>query len=297
MSKNITLSIVILNYNTRDLLMDCLTSLHRLKGEVSSEIIVVDNASVDDSVQTVRQNFPEVLVVESSKNVGFAAGNNLAKKVCRGKFILFLNSDTQVLNGALKETVKYIEENSEIGALTCKVILPDGKLDKDTRRSFPTPWVSFTHFSGIDKVFPGSKIFARYWYGYMPENKIHDVDVVQGAYFLTRKDVLDAVGWFDEDYFLDGEDIDLCFRIKEKGYRIVYYPKVSIIHIKGASKGKKTGYNNSLTVKERKKFVSAGVDSMNIFYKKRLSKRYPLPINMFVYVGIGVLKALRLSKV
>ena len=130
----------------------------------------------------------------------------------------------------------------------------------------------------------------------MSENETHDVDVIQGAFFLTRKKVLDEVGWYDESYFLDGEDIDLCWKIKQKGYRIVYYPEVSIIHLKGATKGKKLGFNQSLSRKERLRFKSSGVESMKIFYKKRLWKNYPLPLNLVVLFGIKLLKLIRFLK-
>ncbi len=291
------LSIVILNYNTKDLLVNCLNSLYKVKDEVDFETIVIDNASIDESVNTLSEKFKWVKLVKSNVNLGFAKGNNLAKNIVSGEYVLFLNSDTEVYPNTLKETLNFIKNDSQIGAVSAKILLPDGTLDKDTRRSFPTPWVSLTHFSGLDRKFSTSRIFAKYWYGYLSENEIHEVDVLQGAFFLTRKKILDEVGWFSTDYFLDGEDIDLCWKIKSKGYKLFYYPLVSILHIKGASKGKKIGFNKSLTKEERRRIVGSGVNSMEIFYKKRMWKKYPFFINWLVILGINIIKLTRILSV
>ena len=168
-------------------------------------------------------------------------------------------------------------------------------MDKDARRSFITPWVGLTHLVlKLDRLFPESKTFAKYWYGYESPDKVHEVDVIQGAYFLTTKKVLDEVDWFDEDYFLDGEDIDICWKIKKTGMKIMYYPKVSIIHVKGASKGKKNNKDTNVTKKEKVKFRTQGVRSMEIFYRKRMWDQYPLILNYLVIVGIRGMLAIRL---
>jgi len=291
------LSIVILNYNTKDLTIDCIESLMRLKSETYYEIILCDNGSEDGSVEAIKERFPEVRIIKNKANLGFAKGNNAARGKCQGEYILFLNTDTIIKKGVLAETLKYLKEHGDIGALTCKLILASGKLDRDARRSFPTPWVSFTHLAlPLDRIFPKSKIFSKYWYGYLSPDKIHEVDVIQGAYFLVRKKILDEVGWFDEDYFLDGEDIDLCWKIKEKGWKIVYYPKVSIIHLKGITKGKNKTALKDVPFKEKMRFRMSGVNSMEIFYRKRLWKKYPLAINCLVIFGIKIIKLLRLIK-
>lgn len=291
------LSIVILNYNTKELLATCLETLKMVEDEVSFEVIVVDNGSTDGSFESTSKNFPWVKMVRLSENLGFAKGNNAAKNICMGEYVLFLNTDTVINKNTLKETAHFLDDNKDVGAVTCKIVLPNGQLDKDSRRTFPTPWVAFTHFSGLDKVFPKSRLFAKYWYGYLSENETHDVDVLQGAFCMVRKSILDQVGWYDEAYFLDGEDIDLCWKIKEKGYRIVYYPKVSILHIKGATKGKRLGLNKSLTPAERRRFVTAGIESMEIFYKKHLWEKYPYALNLFVLLGIKTMKFIRFFKV
>ncbi len=287
------LSIVILSYNTRFLLRKCLLSLKKVRNELDFEVIVCDNASVDGSYEMVVKDFPWVKVVKNKKNLGFAKGNNRAKNLVRGEYILFLNSDTLVLKNTLKKVVEYMDKNKDVGALTCKILLPDGSLDKDARRSFITPWVGLTHLIlGLDRIFPKSILFATYWYGYISEEKEHEVDVLQGAFLLTKKKILDDVGWFDEEYFLDGEDIDLCWKIKNKGWKIIYYPRVSIVHFKGASKGKFKEIK-SVPLSERIKFRMAGVDSMEIFYKKRLWKSYPLVLNFLVLLGIKLIKIKR----
>lgn len=297
MKNNPNLSIVILNYNTKDLLKDCLLSLDKVKNEVSFEVIVVDNGSTDGSQAMLKKDFSWVKLVENNANLGFAVGNNKARDYCKGEDILFLNSDTIVHKGTLKKCLEYLHENEKVGALTCKTELPNGGVDKDARRSFTTPWVGLTHLVlRLDKIFPKSPIFARYWYGYIPENVTHEVDAIQGAFFLVRNKILDKVDWFDEDYFLDGEDIDLCWKIKDAGWEIIYYPEVSIIHLKGATKGKNKQVKKRAPLAERIKFRMSGVTSMEIFYKKRLWKKYPLPLNLLVIAGIKCLRVIRIIK-
>lgn len=289
--REITLSIVIVSYNTKEILKDCLESLKKVKDEVEFETIVSDNASIDGSVEMVKKNFPWVKLIENKDNLGFSKGNNAASNLCKGEYVLFLNSDTVVHKDTLKKTYEYLERNRDVGSVTCKIVLPNGKLDKDTRRSFPSPWVSFTHLvSPLDRIFPKSKTFAKYWYGYISENETHEVDVIQGAFHMTRKEILDKLGWFDEDYFLDGEDIDLCWRIKKIGYKIIYYPKVTITHVKKASKKKPTREN-------RRRFATSGVESMEIFYKKNMWNMYPLVINYLVISGIRLVRLMRNIKI
>jgi len=281
--KNKELSIIILNYNTRDLLVDCVNSIVKNTKGISYEIVVCDNASTDDSIEAIsRLGLGNTLkIVRNEGNLGFAKGNNRAKKVVAGEYILFLNSDTTVPAGTLKKSLDYLRANKDIGALGVKTVLPDGSLDRDARRSFPSPWVSLTHFSGLDRVFPKSKLFARYWYGYRSGNMIQDVESLQGAFFLIKKDLLNRIGWFSEEYFLDGEDIDLSWKVRQAGYRVVYYPEVYINHIKKATK------------KLRAKSIGEGVNSMEIFYRKHMWSRYPLVLNWMVVIGIRLVKLLR----
>jgi hypothetical protein len=296
--RKIDLSIVILSYNTKELLKGCLDSLEKVKHEVRFEVIVPDNNSNDQSVEMVKKYYPEVRVIENNQNLGFAAGNNVAKPFVHGKYILFLNSDTLVHTNTLKGSLEYMEMHKDVGAATCKMILANGEFDKDTRRSFITPWIGLTHlFLKLDRVFPKSKLFGQYWYGYISDNEEHEVDVIEGAYFFVRKEILDKIGWFDEEYFLDGENIDLCWRIKAAGWKIIYYPKVSITHFKGAAKGKvNSEFKKKVSLGKRLKFRMAGVNSMEIFYRKWLWERYPLPLNLFVLTGIKLMKILRITR-
>lgn len=288
-------SVIILSYNTKKILEGCLDSLAliRRRKEIKFEVIVPDNGSRDGSADMVINEFPWVKLIRNAKNLGFAAGNNTAREHVNGKYILFLNSDTVVPQYTLSKTVQFLDEHPDAAAVTCKILLPNGELDKDARRSFISPWVGLTHiFLKLDRIFPRSKIFAKYWYGYISADITHEVDVLQGAYFLVRKKVLDKVGWFDEEYFLDGEDIDLCWRIKEAGWKIYYYPEVSIVHYKGASKGKSLKHH-TVSLRDRLKFRSSGVDSMEKFYRKRLWNKYPFVLNWFVILGIRVMKIIR----
>ncbi|OGM13756.1 hypothetical protein A3A76_03570 [Candidatus Woesebacteria bacterium RIFCSPLOWO2_01_FULL_39_23] len=294
-----TLSVVILSYNTKEVLRNCLRSLNEVKNEVGFEVIIPDNGSGDGSPEMVELEFPWVTkVIKIGKNLGFAAGNNYAKPFIKGKYVLFLNPDTLIHKNTLKETVKYMESNKSVGALTCKLLLPNGELDKDARRSFITPWVALIHiYLKLDRIFPKSKLFAKYWYGYLSPDLIHEVDALQGAFFLTRKVILDSVGWFDEAFFLDGEDLDLCWRIKGKGWKIMYYPKVSITHFKGLSKGKvESRSRKEMPLSVRLKYRMAGVNSMELFYRKHLWNKYPFLFNVFVLSGINLIKVLRFMR-
>lgn len=279
------LSIIIVSFNTRQILKNCLDSLMKIRG-VDFEVIVSDNGSTDGSVQMVKRLFSKqslplrgkVKLIENKKNLGFAKANNKARRYVKSDYVLFLNSDTVVNKDALTASLNYIKTHKDVGSLTCKIVLPSGKLDRDTRRRFPTPMVSFK------RLFLGES--TEYWYLDVSEDKTHEVDVIQGAFHLTRRSILDKVGWFDEDYFLDGEDIDLCWKIKKLGYKIVYYPDVSIIHIKKASK----------KLQKSSLVVTSGIKSMEIFYRKRLWDKYPFYINYLVLLGMKLLLGIRLVK-
>jgi len=289
MTNRPTLSIVIVSYNTKELLLNCLYSLKKVVNETSFETLISDNGSTDGTelaLQNKEFDNLSLKFIKNKRNLGFSKGNNVARKIARGKYILFLNPDTLVHPGALAKSIEYLQKDARVGALTCKVQLPDGTLDKDTRRRFPTPWIALTHFGYLDRLFKGSTVFDRYWYSSVPDTTTHEVEAIQGAFFLSPKSVLDEVKWFDEDYFLDGEDIDLCYKIWKKGYTIVYYHEVSITHIKKGSKSK----NKSV------RSVVGGVEAMKLFYKKRLWSRYPLIVNYLVIAGITLMKWVRIGK-
>ena len=288
MKNKIELSVIILNYNTKELLADCLNSVRKNMLEIPMEVIVSDNASTDGGPQMVRKKFPWVKLVEGP-NEGFSKGNNRARPFVNGKMVLFLNPDTVVYKNVFKETVGYLKNHKDVGALTCKLVLPDGRLDKDTRRRFPTPWISFQHL-----ILGNNK---NYWYEDVSDKKIQVVDTIQGAYLLTRNEILDKVGWWDEGYYFDGEDLDLCYQIHKEGYKIVYFPKVYITHIKGVTKGKVSKWKHKVTAKQRQKLRLSGVASMERFYKKNLWDKYPILFNYFVILGINFFKIIRYIKV
>jgi GT2 family glycosyltransferase len=282
------LSIIILNHNTKELLSDCLDSLEKNGSEVSMEVIVSDNSSTDGSIEMIKDKYSWVKCLIGS-NIGFANGNNRARGVAQGEFILFLNSDTVIQKGTLAKTLEYIKEHKDTGVVTCKLVLPNGKPDKDARRRFPTPWVSFK------RLF--LKSTRQYWYEDINEDTVHEVDSVEGAFLLTKKDILEKVNWFDEKYLFDGEDLDLCFRIKKLGFKIIYFPKVTTLHIKGATKGKVNGMKNNISPELKLKRRMDGVNSMEYFYKKNLWSSYPLIFNYFVLTGIKLLKLMRYLKI
>lgn len=282
------LSVIILNYNTKELLSDCLKSVKEHMDEVSMEVIVSDNSSNDGSQDMVKKNFPWVKFIEGP-NEGFSKGNNRAKSLVNSEMVLFLNPDTVVHKDVFAKTTKYLEEHPKVGAVTCKLVLQNGEMDKDIRRRFPTPRISF------NKLVLGKT--REYYYEDIPESSTHEVEAIQGAFFLTYKKLLDKVGWFDERYFFDGEDVDLCYQIYKAGYSLVYYPDVYITHLKGVTKGKVKKWRHKLTDQQRKRIRMAGVHSMELFYRKNLWNKYPLWFNYFVILGINLFKVVRYIRV
>ena len=287
-SKKPELSVIILNYNTKELLADCLNSVKAHMDEVSMEVIVSDNSSNDGSQEMVKTKFPWVKFVEGP-NEGFSRGNNRARPLVKGDMVLFLNPDTVVHDNVFAWTTRYLKEHKDVGAVTCKLVLANGKMDKDIRRRYPTPWISFQHLVlGMDK---------QYYYEDIPEDATHSVEAIQGAFFLSWKKILDKVGWFDPEYFFDGEDIDLCYQIHKAGYKLVYYPDTYITHLKGVTKGKVAKWRYKLTDAQRKKIRLAGVASMERFFKKNLWKDYPTWFDYFVVFGINAFKIVRYIRV
>lgn len=287
-TENIKLSIIILNYNTKELLEGCLKSIKEHMNEVPMEVIVSDNSSDDGSPEMIKKKFPWVKLLEGP-NDGFSKGNNRARPYAKGEMILFLNPDTLVHKGVFAKTVKYLDEHPKVGAVTCKLILPDGSMDKDVRRKFPTPRISF------NKLVLGKT--REYYYEDIPDTVTHEVEAIQGAFFLSYKKLLDKVGWFDERYFFDGEDVDLCYQIHKLGYTLVYYPDVYITHLKGVTKGKVKKWRFKVTDAQRKKLRLAGVASMELFYRKNLWNKYPLWFSYFVVFGINIFKIVRYIRV
>jgi len=246
MAKKVDLSVIILSYNTRELLRKCLKSvfksiecgvqsidknqpkLQTQTSKFSFEVIVVDNASTDGSGQMVKSNFPRVKLIENPENYGFTKGNNIGIKSSTGKYLLLLNSDTTVLPDTFKTMLDFMERNPKVGVATCRVEFPDGTLDPACHRGFPTPWNAFTYFSRLEKLFPKTKLFGGYHLGWKDLNKIHEIDTPTGAFYLIRRRVIEKVGILDERYFMYAEDIDLSYRVKNAGWKIMFVPKTKI---------------------------------------------------------------------
>ena len=263
------LSVIIITYKEKELLKKCLESVFASKTDYKFEVIVTDSGSFDGSVEMVLREFPKAKVLDNQKNLGFSKGNNLAIKQAQGRYILLLNADTTVRENTFDESVRYMDAHPEAGALGAKVLLPNGELDKAARRKFPNPWNSFLRLFGLGK-FSDYNITS-------PIDQEMEVDAIMGAYFLVRKSVIDQVGLLDEQFFMYGEDLDWCWRIKEAGYRIVYYPKAEITHYK---------YGASKSIPFRT--IKWGHTAMKIFYRKHYANEYNWLFNTLVYLGIDL---------
>lgn len=274
---NMDLSIIIVNYNTKELLKQTIQSVISTARGISYEIIVVDNDSRDGSTEMVKNDLPEVVFIKNNENLGYAKANNIGIKKSIGKYVLLLNSDTVVIDNCLQDCVKYMDKNEDIGALGCKVVLRDGTLDHACKRGFPTPEASLAYVLKLDKLFPKSKKFGQYDLTYLPENDINDVDCLIGAFMMIRAAAIKEIGLLDEEFFMYGEDIDWCFRIKSAGFRNVYYPVAQITHYKGES-SKKRRY---MTIYEFHR-------AMYLFYNKHYRKKYNFIVSGLVYLGIGL---------
>lgn len=276
------LSIVIVNYNAGTYLTECLSSLEKVRGELDFDIWVVDNDSRDGSLEAAEKKFPRAKFIKNKDNLGFGKANNIALKQIKTEYILLLNPDSEVIPGTLKYMVEYMEQEIQVGVATCRVEKEDGSLDWASHRGFPTPWASFLYYFLKDD--------SLYHLTNQDLSKTHEVDAVAGAFFITRKSVLDKVGLFDEDYFLYAEDLDLCYRVKQEGFKVMYVPEVKIIHHKGISSGlKKHSQQISTATEESKvKAFNSFYETMIIFYKKHLAINYPFFINWLVYIGINL---------
>lgn len=256
----IKLSIIIVNFNVKAFLQNCLLSVRKALEKIPSEIIVVDNASDDGSVEIIKKNFPDVKIIELSENLGFSKANNIGLKIAKGEYICLLNPDTIVEEDTLNTMIRFMESHPEAGMAGCKILNPDGTFQLACRRSFPTPWVAFTKIFGLSALFPKSKLFARYNLTYLDENQTYEVDAISGSFMFLRKDVYEKVGGLDESFFMYGEDLDWCFRIKKAGFKIYYVHSTKIIHFKGES----TKRSN---IDEVKHFYNA----MRLFVRKHFS--------------------------
>ena len=285
------LSIIVVSYNTRQLLDDCLRSLYAAEAPPGGmEIIVVDNASADGSPEMVRQRYPQARLIVSDENRGYSAANNLGSAAATGDTLLFLNSDTVVAADALVRPLRYLQDHPAAGALTVRLVYPTGERDPDNHRGFPTPWNAFCHFTLLSRLFPNSPRFNGYFRSYEDFSAVHPVPVIAGSYMMMPRALDRQLGGWDETYFFYGEDIDYCYRIHEAGYQIIYYPLVEVVHYKGASSGlRKESADIARPPKAtRVRVAEESVRAMRVFYRKFYSDKYPRPVTAFVLAGIQV---------
>lgn len=273
----VKLSIVIVNYNVKHFIEQCLHSVfHAVKG-IDAEVFVVDNNSVDGSVALIKEKFPQVILIENKVNTGFAKANNQAIRLSKGQYILLLNPDTVVQEDTFTKTIAFMDAHPDAGGLGVKMVDGKGNFLPESKRGLPTPEVAFYKIFGLAKFFPTSKRFGRYHLTYLDKNKTHPIDILSGAFMLLRAETLAKCGLLDEDYFMYGEDIDLSYRILLSGYKNYYYPETTIIHYKGES-----------TKKSSVNYVLVFYRAMAIFARKHFSqnraKTFSILINFAIYL-------------
>ena len=277
---DIDISIIIVNYNVKEFAANLLESLEKSKDRFRLEIFLVDNASSDGSVSYLKRRYPNVTYIENRDNTGFGKANNQAIRLARGTYTLLINPDTIVRQDTLKAMYGHMEKHPESGAAGCKMLNPDGTFAPESRRSVPTPMTALWKILGLTTLFPRNKRFSAYYLGGEDENKQGRVPVLSGAFMFFRTHVLKEAGGFDEQFFMYGEDIDLCYRIRQKGWEIDYVPDTSIIHYKGES-----------TRKENLDYVVTFNKAMYLFFRKHYSFGYTLFFRIFILSGI-VLKGI-----
>ena len=277
------LSIILINYNTKAMTQKTIDSIFSTVLETKYEVIVADNSSKEEERYT--SNDKRVKVLSELENKGFGNACNIAAKEAKADVLLFLNSDTILKKGSVDESYKYLQEQENVGALGIRMLLPDNTLDHGCKRGFPTPMASLYYFTGMDKRYPDSQKYGWYRQTFIPERSIADVDSISGAFFMIPKKVFNEMDGFDEDYFMYGEDVDLCYRIKKAGYRVVYYGKVFFLHLKGES-----------GMKKDTKVLSYFYDAMRIFYDKHYRSIYPAITTKMVHFAINMKYKLALRK-
>ena len=302
---NPILSIIILNYNSGIYLKECLKSITNSITNYEFETIIVDNASTDKSIELAKEikvSNSKYLILD--KNLGFAAGNNQGVKLIdqNSKYVLFLNPDTTVETNTFEKILGFIEKNSsKVDAVTCYITLAaTGKMQPECHRGFPTPLNAFWHFFGfgLPKLFSKSKFFNGYFQGNLDLTKPHQIDCCVGAFLLVKKEVGQAIGWWNEKYFFYGEDLDFCYKLKQKNYHLYFYPDCKITHFQGVSSGIINNSQNITQASKETKVRSAyaSTNAMKIFYKENLISKYPKLVQPFILAGIKLLEIKRVFK-
>ncbi len=283
------LSIVIVNYNVKYFLEQALMSVLKASASIKAEIYVVDNNSVDGSVEMVRQKFPTIKVIENKDNKGFSKANNQAIILATGRYVLLLNPDTIVEEDTFEKVISFMDSHPDAGGLGVKMIDGKGNFLPESKRGLPTPSAAFYKIFGLAAIFPNSTLFGKYHLGYLDKDKIHEVEVLSGAFMMVRKDAFDKMGLLDEDFFMYGEDIDLSYRIIKAGYKNYYFPETRIIHYKGES-----------TKKSSVNYVFVFYNAMIIFAKKHFSQKnaklFTTLINLAIYLRASIAIFVRFIK-
>ena len=256
------LSVIIVNYNVRYYLEQCLDSVFRATTGMDADVWVVDNNSSDGSIAYLRERFPQVHYIENEENVGFARANNQAIRLSQGEYVLLLNPDTFVGEDTLKDSVRFLDSHPRAGAIGIHMLNRDGSYARESRRGLPTPATSFYKLIGLCRLFPTHPRYGRYYMGHLPEDAAGEIEVISGAYMMLRREALEQVGMLDEDYFMYGEDIDLSYRIGTGGWECWYVP-LQMLHYKGES-----------TQKTSFRYVHSFYNAMLIFFRKHFARRY-----------------------
>lgn len=275
------LSVIIVNYNVKYFLEQCLHSVLKASEGILAEVIVVDNNSVDGSLEMLHQKFPSVTLIANNDNRGFSKANNQGIRIAKGDYVLLLNPDTVVEEDTFRKVIAFMDAHPEGGALGVKMIDGSGKFLPESKRGLPTYDVAFYKMFGLSRLFPKSKTFGKYHLGYLDENKINEVEILAGAFMLLRREALEKTGLLDEDFFMYGEDIDLSYRIQKAGYKNYYFPETRIIHYKGES-----------TKRSSVNYVFVFYNAMTIFARKHFSKSnaslFVFLIRIAIYLRAGL---------
>jgi len=279
-----TLSIVIVNFNTRELLKACLRSVEASRTAWPWELFVVDNASADGSADMVAAEFPWATLIRSESNRGYAYANNLGLRRAAGSYLLLLNPDTVLPPDALQQMVDYMDAHPEAGIAGPKLVRQDGSLDLACRRSFPSPEVSFYRMLGLSKLFPRSSRFGRYNLTYLDPDRPAEVDSVVGAFMIVRSEAVSQVGMLDESFFMYGEDLDWAFRIKSRGWKVLYNPAVVVLHYKGES-----------SRRHPKKAILEFYRAMHLFYRKHYAAQTNVLLGALIVAAIWAKCAVTLA--
>lgn len=275
------LSVIIVNYNVKYFLEQCLCSVFKAGRHINIEVIVVDNFSSDGSREYLEPAFPEVTFCWNKENLGFAKACNLGLKHAKGAYILFLNPDTIIGEDCFEKCIDFLQSHTQSGVLGVRMIDETGRFLKESKRGFPSPVTSFFKLSGLAALFPRSGRFAKYYLSNLDEFQTHEVDVIAGAFMMIEKKVLDITGGFDEAFFMYGEDIDLSYRIQKQGYKNYYYPGVTILHFKGKS-----------TPQKNMRYVRMFYQAMHVFTNKHYEKRKAGVYNYCIQAAIALRAAI-----